>query len=262
MDQQDPEEITNIERDTWNRSAVAYLDGAAQLTGHAVTILIEAASLKSGSRALEVGCGPGHITKMMVDAGAEAVGVDLAPKMVEVASGHYPNIEFKEANVEHLPFESDTFDAVLVNFTMHHLARPRCACAEIRRVLKQGGRLVFAGPIEQFGFGAFIGGLTAHHTMDVLPHGPLYLEATQADYEVLMKEAGFADYDVNIRQLSLCLDNLDPLLRVGWEMCELFRLPEKTQDKIRETTFKRAAPYKTEKGYEFPDNVVVGIATK
>ncbi|MGF1669485.1 MAG: class I SAM-dependent methyltransferase [Balneolaceae bacterium] len=262
MKQHDPDAVVLVERETWNRSADSYIGNAAKLTTHAVNLLLEEARLTNESRALEVGCGPGYIAKMMADSGARVTGVDLAPRMIEVASRLYPDIEFKEANAEQLPFDTDTFDVVLINFAIHHFARPVKACAEIRRVLKPGGRFVFAGPIEQFGFGAFIEGLTSHHTMDELPHGPIYLGATQQDYENLMREAGFGDYDVTIRQLSLRLENLDPLIQTGWEMCELSSLPQATQDKIRETTIEKASPYKTDRGYEFPDRVVVGIAKK
>ena len=109
---------------------------------------------------------------------------------------------------------------------------------------------------------AFIEGLTAHHTMAVLAHGPLYLEATREDYETLVKDAGFASYDVAVRQLTLHLPSLEPVLQTGWEMCELAELPQDTQDKIRETTIQRAEPYRTENGYAFPDRIVVGQATK
>lgn len=262
MKQHDPDAVAQVERETWNRSAGSYIDHAAKLTTHAVNLLLEAARLTNGSRALELGCGPGHISKLMADRGAKVTGVDLAPRMVEVASQLYPSIEFKEANAEQLRFDADTFDVVLVNFSIHHFARPEKACAEIRRVLKPGGRFVFAGPIEQFGFGAFIEGLTAHHTMDALPHGPIYLEATQADYENLMQEAGFADHDVNVRRLTLRLEALNPLIETGWEMCQLSKLPQATQDKIRATIIEKAAPYKTDMGYEFPDRIVVGVATK
>ena len=262
MKQHDPDAVAEVERATWNRSAGSYLDNAAKLTSHAVNLLIEYACLTPECRALEVGCGPGHIAKLMADSGAKVTGVDLSPGMVRVASKLYPHIDFKEADVERLPFDDDTFDVVLVNFAIHHFARPERACTEIRRVLKPGGRFIFAGPIEQFGFGAFIAGLTAHHTMDELPHGPIYLEATGGDYEDLVRGAGFSNYNVNVRQLTLHLENLDRLFQVGWEMCQLSRLPSTTQEKIRETTLEKAAPYATDNGYEFPDRVVVGVATK
>ena len=199
---------------------------------------------------------------MMAATGATVTGVDLVPAMIEMARRLHPDIAFVEANAEQLPFADDAFDVVLVNFSIHHFARPDVVCTEIRRVLTPGGRFVFAGPIEQFGFGAFIEGLTTHHSMEVLAHGPLYLEATQNDYENLVKDAGFASYDVGVRQLTLHLPSLEPLLQTGSEMCELSELPQDTQNKIRETTIQRAEPYRTENGYALPDRIVVGQATK
>jgi SAM-dependent methyltransferase len=198
----------------------------------------------------------------MADTGAAVMGVDLAPEMVAAASERFPAIEFREANAEQLPLEADTFDAVLVNFSIHHFARPAKACAEIYRVLKPGGRFVFAGPIEQFGFGAFIAALTEHHTLDELPHGPIYLDATDEDYRQLVRDAGFDECNVSVRELVLGLSSLEPLLRAGWDICGLSSLPEDRQEKIRKAVFEQAAAYKTDGGYEFPDRIVVGTAIK
>jgi SAM-dependent methyltransferase len=262
MTQVDPDALIQAEHATWTRSAPIYAEHIAQLTSPAVSHLLDAAQLTSDSRALEVGCGPGHITAMMANSGATVTGVDLVPAMIETARSLHPDIAFVEANAEQLPFADDTFDVVLINYVIHHFARPDVVCTEIRRVLKAGGRFVFAGPIEQFGFGAFIEGLTTHHTMEELPHGPLYLEATREDYEHLVKDAGFASYDVAVHQLTLRLPSLEPLLQAGWEICALSELPQDTQAKIRETTIQRAQPYRTENGYAFPDRIVVGQATK
>ncbi len=262
MNHGDPDAVVQAERATWTRSAPIYAEHTAQLTSHAVNHLLDAAQLTSDSRALEVACGPGHITAMMADTGAAVTGVDLVPAMIETARTRHPGIEFIEANAEQLPFADDAFDVVLVNFSIHHFARPAVVCTEIRRVLTPGGRFVFAGPIEQFGFGAFIAGLTAHHSMAALAHGPLYLEATRDDYENLVKDAGFTSYDVAVYQLTLRLPILEPLLQTGWEMCELSELPQDTQNKIRETTIQRAEQYRTGNGYAFPDRIVVGQATK
>ncbi len=73
---------------------------------------------------------------MMADTGATVTGIDLVPAMIETARAQHPDIEFVEANAEQLPFEDDAFDAVLVNFSIHHFARPDVVCTEIRRVLK------------------------------------------------------------------------------------------------------------------------------
>ena len=69
MKQHDPDAVARAERDTWNRCADKY-KCAAPFTAHAVNFLIEAARLSPESRALDVACGPGHITRMMADTGA------------------------------------------------------------------------------------------------------------------------------------------------------------------------------------------------
>jgi len=262
MKQDDPNVVTQVERETWNRAAATYIDSSAELTKHAVPILLDACRLTPGSRALDVACGPGHITNLMVQTGASVIGVDLAPEMIKLARQRYPMLTFQEAHVEQLPFDADTFDAVLVNFAIHHFARPEMACAEIRRVLKLGGRFVFAAPIKQYGFGAFIEGINAHHTLDDLPHGPIYLDVDQAVYETLLRNSGFTEFETNVRELPLHLESLEPLLVAGWAICNLSGLPQETQDKIAATTREKAAPYKTAQGYEFPDRILIGVAVR
>lgn len=262
MKQDDPNVVTQVERETWNRAAATYIDSSAEFTKHAVLILLDACRLTPGSRALDVACGPGHITNLMTQTGASVIGVDLAPEMIKLARKRYPTLTFQEAHVEQLPFDTDTFDAALVNFAIHHFARPEVACAEIRRVLNPGGRFVFAAPIQQFGFGAFIEGINAHHTLDDLPHGPIYLGADQAVYETLLRNSGFSEFETSVRELPLRLESLEPLLVAGWDICNLSGLPQETQDKIAATTREKAAPYETAQGYEFPDRILIGVAVK
>lgn len=262
MEQYDPDAVTRVERETWDGAASIYVDTMAKLTSHALEILIERAEIDGSSKALEVACGPGHFTRMIADTGATTFGVDLSPEMVIVASGLYPDIEFKEANAENIPFDDETFDAVFINFAIHHFARPEKACGEIRRVLKPGARFVFAGPIEQFGFGSFIDALSRFHTLEDLPHGPIYMGATGEDYENLIRESGFTDFDVNVLQLDLVLDTFDQVLETGWKMCGLNEVSKEIQENIRAAAIENAKPYLKDGGYRFPDRVVVGVARK
>ncbi len=262
MKQGDAKTITEVERRAWDRLAATYAQSGAELTKHALPVLIEECRLTPGSHAIEIGCGPGHVTNMMAQKGATVVGVDLSSEMVRQAKSLYPSLKFQEANVEDLPFADDTFDAALINFAIHHFARPEVACREIRRILAPGGRFVFAGPKEQYGFGAFIEAVAAHHTLDDLPHGPIYMDAEKETYEKLLADSGFEQFRVEVRQLSVRIDDLEPLFVAGWNICDLGVLPQSTQDKIAETTREKAAPFKTEDGYEFPDTVFIGVASK
>src|SRR4051812_6116116 len=88
----DPDAVVQAEQATWTRSAPIYVENTAQLTSHAVRQLLDAAHLTSDSRALEVGCGPGHITAMMAESGATVTGVDLVPAMIETARSLHPDL--------------------------------------------------------------------------------------------------------------------------------------------------------------------------
>jgi SAM-dependent methyltransferase len=96
-----------------------------------------------GCRVLDVGCGPGAMIRQLAHGfSIDAVGLDPSPKMIDVArqeAGQWG--EFLVGRAEELPFESESFDGVVMRFVVQHLDRP-AAFAEIRRVLKPGGRLV------------------------------------------------------------------------------------------------------------------------
>jgi ubiquinone/menaquinone biosynthesis C-methylase UbiE len=106
---------------------------------------------KPGEKALDVGCGTGTLavaTARKVRPGGGVDGIDASPEMVEVArrKAVRKSIEasFQVAAIEGLPFLDDHFDLVLSSFMLHHLPDEVKAqgFAEIRRVLKPGGRFI------------------------------------------------------------------------------------------------------------------------
>ena len=109
------------------------------------------AALKPGENVLDVGCGTGVLTRMAAEAvgpAGKAIGIDPAPKMIGIArknAAFFGNkAEFRLAAIEHLPFENETFDAVLSSAMIHHLPPDlkHAGLLEVKRVLKTGGRLV------------------------------------------------------------------------------------------------------------------------
>ncbi len=122
---------------------------------------IEVAQLVPGERVLDVGCGTGDLTllaKKSTGPTGQVVGLDPAPEMIDVARSkakrQQTDVEFRTGVIERLPFPDDSFDVVLSSLMMHHLPddlKPK-ALAEIRRVIKPGGRLVivdFKGLLDQ-----------------------------------------------------------------------------------------------------------------
>jgi SAM-dependent methyltransferase len=73
-----------------------------------------------------------------------SVGADLSPGMMELAQHLYPTIEYREADVEQLPFPDHTFDAVVCAFGLGHFPRPELAVAECVRTLSPGRRIAFS----------------------------------------------------------------------------------------------------------------------
>ena len=111
-----------------------------------IDIVVRLIALGPGSRIADLGCGSGVFTDRLRQRGYQCVGVDLSPAMVRIAREKYHGLEFTEGDIEHLPFADASFDGVLLAGVLHHLPdRARCV-AEIRRVLRPGGKFVAFDP--------------------------------------------------------------------------------------------------------------------
>jgi len=261
----DPAVVAKYERDTWNRCADSYVETWASFTKETVPLLVEAAEIGPGARILEIGSGPGHAADLLAKTGASVTGVDFSLDMVEVAQRNHPEIAFQQADAEQLPFEAGSFDAVVANFVVHHLARPEVVFAEVNRVLKPGGRFAFVvwGALEeQSSVGAFFGAVEAHHDLQELPHGPLFGVIERAVYEPLLTGAGLAACNLTTHGVTWKTDSLNPVLRGFWDWGNMALLPSETQNRIEETTRENAQPYEQNGGYVFPHSVLLGCARK
>jgi SAM-dependent methyltransferase len=104
---------------------------------------------------LDLGCADGLYTIALAERGAStATGIDPIPEVVERADArpHPANVAFRLAQGERLPFEAETFDGVLLNEVLEHVADEEVTLREVARVLRGGGRLALFSPNRWFPF--------------------------------------------------------------------------------------------------------------
>lgn len=104
-------------------------------------------------RVLDVACGPGIVAEALVGVAREIVGIDATPEMVARARERLrkagaAHASFHEGPAEALPFPDGSFDAVVTRLSLHHLPNVPAVVAEMRRVLRRGGRLVVADVVS------------------------------------------------------------------------------------------------------------------
>lgn len=112
------------------------------------TFFVEYSGLRPGLRALELGCGTGLFLELTAPSGASIDGVDLSIELLSQAQRRFPrggNVHLLCGNVERLPYPDGSFDVVYGSSVLHHLNLAP-ALQEVHRVVKPGGRIVFAEP--------------------------------------------------------------------------------------------------------------------
>jgi ubiquinone/menaquinone biosynthesis C-methylase UbiE len=102
--------------------------------------------LPAGARVADLGCGSGAFTERLRQAGYNATGIDISPKLIAVGKSKYPGLDLIEGDVEHLPFESGSFDGVMLSGLVHHFPDPARCAAETFRILRSGGRFMAFDP--------------------------------------------------------------------------------------------------------------------
>jgi SAM-dependent methyltransferase len=102
-----------------------------------------------GRRVLDLGCGHGMAAVVLARGGAFVTGYELSTGYLAEAKARAEangvEVAWVQGDAEHLPFADESFDAVWGHAILHHLD-PRRAAAEVRRVLRPGGRAVFCEP--------------------------------------------------------------------------------------------------------------------
>jgi ubiquinone/menaquinone biosynthesis C-methylase UbiE len=102
--------------------------------------------LPPGAKIADLGCGSGTFTEMLRRRGYDVSGIDICPKLVTLGKSKHPGLNLIEGDVEQLPFETASYDGVLLSGVVHHFPAPGKCAAETFRILKAGGRFMAFDP--------------------------------------------------------------------------------------------------------------------
>jgi SAM-dependent methyltransferase len=144
MSQDDFAALKSRQREMW-----ASFAPTAAFTTPVASHLVGFADVAPGEQVLDIGCGTGVVAVTAARQGARVSALDLTPALLDVARENgalagCPDIAWIEGDAEALPYADASFDVVLSQFGHMFAPRPHVAVAEIRRVLKPGGRVAFA----------------------------------------------------------------------------------------------------------------------
>jgi SAM-dependent methyltransferase len=145
----DRERWEATQRSLWGRRPEDWSELAEPQNVQLLAGALEAAGVIEGVAVLDIGCGSGLALAMAAARGARAAGLDISAPLVAVARRRVPDADLREGGLDELPFPDGTFDVVLAVNALQFAADPAAALAEVRRVLRPGGRLAigqFAAP--------------------------------------------------------------------------------------------------------------------
>ena len=270
----DPAAFDAFEEAGWTaKEASAYHGLLGRVTSHVAEPLLDAVGVDRGTRLLDVATGPGYVAAKAVERGAEPIGVDFSDSMLAYARAHVGGVEFVHGDATALPFEGESFDAVIAAFVLLHLGAPERAVEEAARVLRSGGRAAFSvwdEPSRGRWIGVFFEAFVAagaRPPADV-PAGPDFFKfADEAEFASLLQGAGFTDVTVDTVEFGLDLADGDEL----WDGLVdgavrvrpmILGQPEELRREIHSRFAELLDPYRTQDGFDVPVSVKLALGTK
>ena len=139
-----------------------------------------------GGPVVDVGCGPGYVTRHLADLGVDAFGIDLSPEMVAIARRDHPDLRFEVGSMTDLDLADQSVAGVLAFWSVIHVPDDAVpgVFEEFRRVLRPGGPLLV---------GFHVGDETVH-TSEGYTGRPIDVDSHRRTPQVMagwMRDAGF-----------------------------------------------------------------------
>jgi ubiquinone/menaquinone biosynthesis C-methylase UbiE len=158
--------------------------------------VLNAAKITPSDTVLDVGAGTGFLTEGAAKIASKVIALDFSRGMSEeaiakIASG---NVEFRIGNVENMPLQDSSVDAVVGNMVLHHCPHPEIAISEMSRVLKPGRRVAVSDLQEH------------DHEWLRREHADLWLGFKTQYVADMMRGSGLLD--VRVATLSSCCSSV------------------------------------------------------
>ena len=146
-------------RDVYDLTARTYVESVGTAINAATESPVDRAMLvafielikrQAVNRVADIGCGPGRAAAFLADRGLDVVGVDVSHAMLAIARTAHPDIEFKEGQLDALPFETGVLAGAVCWYSIIYTPPGRLdqAFGELARVLIPGGHLLLAFQAE------------------------------------------------------------------------------------------------------------------
>jgi ubiquinone/menaquinone biosynthesis C-methylase UbiE len=184
--------------------AVNYVTSAVHAEGADLEEIKRVVKGLEAQRALDLGCGGGHVSFALAPLAGEVVAYDLSVEMLDAVRSSalqrgLSNITTSCGPAEKLPFENASFDVVTSRFSAHHWRDAARGLAEARRVLKPNGVALFVDVVapEVALLDTFL------QTIELLRDTSHVRDYAPSEWRAMLTEAGFAIDGVTMRRLPL-----------------------------------------------------------
>lgn len=265
--------FVEFEATGYDKVAAAYHRHFGALTARVADPLLDAAGVGPGTRVLDAATGPGQVAERAVARGASVLGFDLSPGVVEHARSLHPTIDFQQGDAHQLWVADASFDAVVANFLIPHLADHARATGELARVLVGGGRVALSTwdvPERCAMPGVLFLAVqeAGAPLVEGMPAGPPFFRyADDTAFADLLAGAGLVDVEVSDLSVAHQVTSADVLwdsllegsVRAAAQV--LGQTPE-MQRRIRQAFDGLVAEYRTDDGLELPASVKIAAGRR
>ena len=184
--------------------AAAYVASPVHAQGEDLEELKRLAQAHGFDRALDLGCGGGHVGFAMAPFVREVVACDLSQAMLaavekEAAARGITNLTTRQGAAEALPFEDATFDFAATRYSAHHWNDVPVALGETRRVLKPAALLMVMDAVAP----EYVPCDTFLQTIEMLRDSSHVRDYSVPEWSDMLKAAGFAPGEAACRRVRL-----------------------------------------------------------